>query len=82
MAAGAPRFCPPALPLLLSALGGRATAAKARQVEPEPPPATATRPDCNADERDGKHAPLAASASGPVVKALGALGASGAGGRP
>jgi hypothetical protein len=61
--------------LLLSSIGGRDKAVKARQVEQETNQANATRPDFDADEMDGNHYPMSESESGTFLKELGDLGA-------
>src|SRR5438445_11282091 len=58
LAVGDHRFFNPAIHLLLSSIGGRDKAVKARQVEPETHQANATRPDFDADEMDGDHYPM------------------------
>jgi len=60
----------PAVDLLLSPIGGRDKAVKARQVEQETNQAHAAGPDFDADQMDAHHQPVYKGTSGAALKEL------------
>jgi hypothetical protein len=68
-------LCTWEVPLLLSAIGGRHQAVKSGQVAQETHQTPATRPDCHADHRVGKHDAVSKRQTGTAVQERGAGGA-------